>query len=81
MRRRKQQSNADNGSERRVAISVDTDAQELVVAGSENDVEQVAGELEYVRSTRPQAFRSDLCVVPGYRHYTREPFWRPAYNK
>jgi len=45
MRRRKQQ--LDSGSERRVAVSVDADSQELIIAGPEGDVEQVAGELEY----------------------------------
>lgn len=50
MRRRKQQPDVDNSSERGVVVSVDADAQELVVGGAEGDVEQVAGELEYVSS-------------------------------
>lgn len=51
MRRRKQPSEIDSGgSDRRVVVSLDTNTQELIVGGAEGDVDQVAGELEYVRS-------------------------------
>ena len=79
MRRRKQQ--LDRGSERRVAVSVDADSQELVIAGPEGDVEQVVGELEYVRLTCPSISSLALQAILGDRHYTKKLFWRPAFDE
>lgn len=78
MRRRKQQSDVDNNSDRRVVVSVDADAQELLVGGAESDVEQVASELEYVISRHPPLSVHVSRPTIGHRHYTRELFWRPA---
>jgi hypothetical protein len=79
MRRRKQQPDSD--SERRVAVSVDANSQELVVAGSEGDVEQVAGELEYVRLTCLPIASLALQAILGDRHYTKKLFRRPAFDE
>jgi len=78
MRRRKQQ--PDSGFERRVVVSVDADPQQLVVAGSEGDMEQAAGEFEYVRSASSDlspALHVQAILVLGIIQL----FWRPAFDE
>lgn len=77
MRRRRQPSDLDSGSERRVVVSVDANTQELVVGGAEGDVDQVAGELEYVSTAYSiDDILSLTHLIAGHWNCARKLLWR-----